>query len=130
MVIEAVTGKDFRDVVREDVLVPLSLQDEIFLGLPESQLPRMSYLYEPVTGQPGALQLRPENTDRVWQQAGVPGGTDLMSMLPIVIMFVLLYFLMIRPQMKRAPRSTNSKRPLNKRFASAWSMTVGPNAVN
>ena len=74
MVIEAVTGKDFRDVVREDVLVPLGLQDEIFLGLPESQLPRMSYLYEPVSGQPGALQLRPENTDRVWQQAGVPGG--------------------------------------------------------
>ena len=74
MVIEAVTGRDFRDVVREDVLVPLGLQDEIFLGLPDSQLSRMSYLYEPVTGQPGALQLRPENTDRVWQQAGVPGG--------------------------------------------------------
>ena len=74
MVIEAVTGKDFRDVVREDVLVPLGLRDEIFLGLPDRQLPRMSYLYEPVSGQPGALQLRPENTDRVWQQAGVPGG--------------------------------------------------------
>ena len=31
---------------------------------------------------------------------GDPGG--LMSFLPIVLMFVLLYFLMIRPQMKRA----------------------------
>jgi preprotein translocase subunit YajC len=31
---------------------------------------------------------------------GLPGG-DFMSMLPIVLMFVLLYFLMIRPQMKR-----------------------------
>ena len=61
-------------MVREEVLIPLGLQDEIFLGLPESQLHRMSYLYEPVSGQPGALQLRPENTDRVWQQAGVPGG--------------------------------------------------------
>jgi len=30
------------------------------------------------------------------------GGTDLMSFLPIVLMFALLYFLMIRPQMKRA----------------------------
>ena len=31
-------------------------------------------------------------------------GTDagLMSFLPIILMFVLLYFLMIRPQMKRA----------------------------
>ena len=33
-----------------------------------------------------------------------PGGGDagLMSFLPIILMFVLLYFLMIRPQMKRA----------------------------
>ena len=32
------------------------------------------------------------------------GGADagLMGFLPIVLMFVLLYFLMIRPQMKRA----------------------------
>jgi preprotein translocase subunit YajC len=35
---------------------------------------------------------------------GLPGGggTDLMGFLPIVLMFGLLYFLMIRPQMKRA----------------------------
>ena len=32
------------------------------------------------------------------------GGSDggMMSFLPIILMFVLLYFLMIRPQMKRA----------------------------
>ncbi len=29
------------------------------------------------------------------------GGGDLMSFLPIILMFVVLYFLMIRPQMKR-----------------------------
>jgi preprotein translocase subunit YajC len=35
---------------------------------------------------------------------GAPGGDagGLMSFLPIILMFVLLYFLMIRPQMKRA----------------------------
>jgi preprotein translocase subunit YajC len=34
---------------------------------------------------------------------GTPGGGDtLMGMLPIVLMFVILYFLMIRPQMKKA----------------------------
>jgi preprotein translocase subunit YajC len=31
-----------------------------------------------------------------------PGGLDLMGMLPLVLMFVLLYFLLLRPQMKRA----------------------------
>ena len=36
------------------------------------------------------------------QVPGVGGDAGLMSFLPIVLMFVLLYFLMIRPQMKRA----------------------------
>jgi preprotein translocase subunit YajC len=31
-----------------------------------------------------------------------PGGLDLVSMLPLLLMFVLLYFLLMRPQMKRA----------------------------
>jgi preprotein translocase subunit YajC len=30
------------------------------------------------------------------------GGEGLMGMLPIILMFVILYFLMIRPQMKKA----------------------------
>ncbi|HET9651884.1 MAG TPA: preprotein translocase subunit YajC [Usitatibacter sp.] len=37
------------------------------------------------------------------QAAGsAPGGDTLMGMLPILLMFVVLYFLMIRPQMKKA----------------------------
>jgi preprotein translocase subunit YajC len=39
-----------------------------------------------------------------YAQAAPAGGGDagLMGFLPIILMFVLLYFLMIRPQMKRA----------------------------
>ena len=39
-----------------------------------------------------------------YAQAAAPGGTEaqLFGFLPIVLMFVLLYFLMIRPQMKRS----------------------------
>jgi preprotein translocase subunit YajC len=39
-----------------------------------------------------------------YAQAGSPasGGDTLMGMLPIILMFVILYFLMIRPQMKKA----------------------------
>ncbi len=34
--------------------------------------------------------------------AASPGGTDtLFSLLPLVLMFVVLYFIMIRPQMKK-----------------------------
>ena len=36
------------------------------------------------------------------QAPAVGGDAGLMSFLPIILMFVLLYFLMIRPQMKRA----------------------------
>ena len=41
-----------------------------------------------------------------WAQAAPAAGGDptsgLMGMLPIALMFVVMYFLMIRPQMKRA----------------------------
>jgi preprotein translocase subunit YajC len=38
-----------------------------------------------------------------YAQAGLGGGdSGFMGLLPIVLMFVMLYFLMIRPQMKRA----------------------------
>lgn len=33
--------------------------------------------------------------------AGQGGGNPIMSMLPLVLMFVVLYFLMIRPQQKK-----------------------------
>ena len=33
--------------------------------------------------------------------AAPSGGSSLLSMLPLVLMFVVLYFIMIRPQMKR-----------------------------
>lgn len=40
---------------------------------------------------------------QAWAQgAGGGAGSDLLGLLPIVLMFVVLYFLMIRPQMKRA----------------------------
>ena len=36
------------------------------------------------------------------QSAPASGGDTLIGLLPIFLMFILLYFLMIRPQMKRA----------------------------
>ena len=43
----------------------------------------------------------------VLAQAAPEGGSALMGMLPIVLMFVILYFLMIRPQMKRQKEHRN-----------------------
>ena len=41
------------------------------------------------------------------QAAPAGEGSALMGMLPIVLMFVVLYFLMIRPQMKRQKEHRN-----------------------
>lgn len=41
--------------------------------------------------------------NEAWAQSAPSAmGADIWSMLPIILMFVVLYFLMIRPQMKRA----------------------------
>src|SRR3984893_15868346 len=37
MVLEAVTGQDYRDAIRERVIEPLGLGSEIFVGVPEAQ---------------------------------------------------------------------------------------------
>lgn len=48
-------------------------------------------------------------------QAPTAGGdAGLMSFLPIILMFVLLYFLMIRPQMKRAKEHKQMTEALQK----------------
>ena len=41
---------------------------------------------------------------QAWAQSagGAQGGLDLLGLMPIILMFVVLYFLMIRPQAKKA----------------------------
>jgi preprotein translocase subunit YajC len=39
---------------------------------------------------------------QAWAQGAGGIGGDMLGLLPILLMFVVLYFLMIRPQMKRA----------------------------
>ena len=36
------------------------------------------------------------------QAGGAPGGFDLISLMPLLLIFVVFYFLLIRPQAKRA----------------------------
>ena len=44
-----------------------------------------------------------------------PGGMDIMSLLPLILMFVLLYFLLLRPQMRRAKEQKQMLTSLQKR---------------
>ena len=48
-----------------------------------------------------------ETLKLITAQAAPGGENALMGMLPIILMFVILYFLMIRPQMKRQKEHRN-----------------------
>lgn len=45
---------------------------------------------------------------------GTQGGMDLVGMMPLILLFVLLYFLMIRPQAKRAKEHRSMLQALQK----------------
>ncbi|HEY1261644.1 MAG TPA: serine hydrolase domain-containing protein [Stellaceae bacterium] len=64
MVIEAVTGEDYRDVIRERVLAPLGLANDIFVGVPAAEQGRCAD-----TLAPGPRDNSPE-----FKAAGMPSG--------------------------------------------------------
>ncbi|MFZ4409559.1 MAG: serine hydrolase domain-containing protein [Paracraurococcus sp.] len=72
VLIEAITGQDFRRFITDRVIAPLGLADEIFVGLPEAQQDRAADIYDvPVDGKFTARM--PENTV-AGRAAGIPGG--------------------------------------------------------
>ena len=74
MVIEAITGQDFREAITQLVLQPLGLHNDLFMGLPATQQHRLAFLYGPDASQVSGQRLCDESTNTTWQTAGVPGG--------------------------------------------------------
>ncbi len=69
--IEAITGRDYRDVIRRDLLDPLGL-DDLCVGVPPELQDRCADMHAPGDGpaSPGAEAINsPE-----WRAAGVPGA--------------------------------------------------------
>ena len=64
MVIEAVTGQDYRDVIRDKVLAPLGLANDIFVGVPASEQERCADTYAP----------EPRDNSAEFKAAGMPSG--------------------------------------------------------
>jgi len=67
MVIEAVTGRDYRDVIRERIIAPLGLENEIFVGVPAGQQSRCADIDAPPEGG-----LRDNSAE--FRAAGLPHG--------------------------------------------------------
>jgi CubicO group peptidase (beta-lactamase class C family) len=71
VVVEAIMGKDFRQVIREMIFEPLGLEDELLMGVPDELAHRAAAMLMP--GPNGTLVPHEDhNPDR--RRAGVPAG--------------------------------------------------------
>src|SRR5271165_4085677 len=64
MVIEAVTGQDYRDVIRDKVIAPLGLDGDIYVGVPAQMQARCADTYAP----------EPRDNSPEFRAAGMPSG--------------------------------------------------------
>jgi CubicO group peptidase (beta-lactamase class C family) len=64
MVIEAVTGQDYRDVIRERVIEPLGLGNDVFVGVPGAVQARCADTYAP----------EQRDNSAAFRAAGLPSG--------------------------------------------------------
>ena len=71
--IAAVTGQDFRRVIREKIIAPLGVGDELFVGLPAEEQSRAAGMYDPAPHGRGFTPRMPEMSE-AHRAAGVPGG--------------------------------------------------------
>jgi CubicO group peptidase (beta-lactamase class C family) len=72
VVIEAITGGDYRDEIRQRVIEPLGLSGEMFLGLPEAEDRRASAMYTPKQDEQWPLD--PMVAAPVFRRSGIPGA--------------------------------------------------------
>ena len=72
VLIEALTGEDFRGFIRRSVIEPLGLERELFVGLPVAEHGRAADMHEPA--EHGRQTARTQDNRPEFRLAGVPGG--------------------------------------------------------
>jgi CubicO group peptidase (beta-lactamase class C family) len=73
VLIEALTKQDYRTFIRENVVEPLGLAGELFVGLPEVEGKRAVDMHEP-SADGARLVRRAEENNAAFRRAGTPGG--------------------------------------------------------
>jgi CubicO group peptidase (beta-lactamase class C family) len=71
-VIEAITKTDYRAFICDEVIRPLGLGDELYVGLPDAEHARAADMHEP--GADGRLAKRADENNAAFRRAGTPGG--------------------------------------------------------
>jgi CubicO group peptidase (beta-lactamase class C family) len=73
VLIEAITGKDYRAVIREHVIEPLGAGDDLWVGVDAAHHARCADMHEPAAD--GSRQVtRAEENNAAFRLAGTPGG--------------------------------------------------------
>jgi len=72
VLIEAITGADYRDEIRKRVIEPLGLTREMFLGLPDMEDHRAAAMYTPKQAEQWPLD--PMVAAPLFRRAGIPGA--------------------------------------------------------
>jgi len=70
--IEAVTGQDYRVFLRDRILAPLGIADDLFIGVPEGAQRRAATMYAPAADA-SLAPLAAENTS-AYRAAGIPSS--------------------------------------------------------
>jgi CubicO group peptidase (beta-lactamase class C family) len=73
VLIEALTKTDYRAFIREQVIEPLGLGGELFVGLPDAHHERATDMHEPAASGAGQVRRAEENNPE-FRRAGTPGG--------------------------------------------------------
>lgn len=71
VVIEAVSGMDYRDFIRQRVIEPLGLACDLYVGLPDAEHARAVNMHEPVDG---AHKTRDSENTAAHRRAGIPSS--------------------------------------------------------
>ena len=73
VLIEALTRQDYRDFIRENVVEPLGLAGELYVGMPEVEGKRAVDMHEPSADGSKTVR-RAEENNAAFRKAGTPGG--------------------------------------------------------
>ena len=73
VLVEALTKQDYRTFIRENIVEPLGLAGELFVGLPEVEGKRAADMHEPSADGTRSVR-RAEENNPIFRKAGTPAG--------------------------------------------------------
>ena len=119
VLIEALTKTDYRAFIREQVIEPLGLGDELFVGLPDARHERAADMHEPAASGGGQVKRAEENNPE-FRRAGTPGGGGYASARAMAAFY----------QMLAAGGTLNGKRLLSPRMVQYVTRSVTGDRVD